>query len=283
MTRSGLILGLCLFWAWTAMGGEKLLASFSADEMPVVNRVEKEAAQWKIGTDMFQKAEGKAAITLEHKSDESDSAWPFEAVITVPGNCVLWYEVTMCCYGDKKAYPEMTVRFPDGKSYFSRGLDQAFEGNKKGWRRCRIPFYLDAGEQTLTVNMGARCEGPGTVLLDDVRLVQRPRTWLGNEEMLGGALGMLGGFFGTLLGCWGGLTGYLIPRGRGRRFVMISGSLFLGMSVLILILGGVFFFSGASRAWHYPFLLTGGPLHHVAGRVASRHVPAVPRGGETAP
>ncbi len=251
-----LIGGLLL--AWPAGAAEKVLAMFPADAQPLVTQIQVEPPQWTIGVDTAEKAEGLAAVSLEHKSDSTDSAWPFETAITVPGNCVLWYEATMRTQGaNLKAYPEMIVCFPDGKEYFSRGLSQPFL-NTQGWRRCRIPFYLDAGEKTLTVRMGVRCEGQGTVHLDAVRLVERPRTWWSDENTLGGVLGAIGGLFGSVVGLWGGLVGFLVPRGKGRPFVIASGIAFLGLGIVSLMLGFGFLLSGSGRALYYPFLLAGG-------------------------
>ncbi len=70
-------------------------------------------------------------------------------------------------------YLEMWCHFEGKGEFFSRGLHSPLKGTV-GWTTQEIPFFLKRGENPDNVKLNVVCEGPGTVWVDDVRLVKRP-------------------------------------------------------------------------------------------------------------
>jgi hypothetical protein len=70
-------------------------------------------------------------------------------------------------------YLEMWCHFEGKGEFFSRGLHSPLKGTI-GWTTQEIPFFLKKGENPDNVKLNVVCEGPGTVWVDDVRLVKRP-------------------------------------------------------------------------------------------------------------
>ncbi len=177
----------------------------------------------------------------------------FHQAVPPLGDGVLWYEASIRGEGVAgKAYLEMWVNFPDGNSYFSRALNQPVEGTKH-WRASKTPFWLEKGRAPASVDLGVRFEGPGTVWVDNARLVAKSK---GNP--LGVLMGVLGGLYGTLVGCWGALCGILSSRGKGMRFILVSGAAFVLVSAVMLVLGLVFYLTGQPYELWYPCVLGGG-------------------------
>lgn len=69
-------------------------------------------------------------------------------------------------------YLEMLCHFEGKGEYFSRGLDSPLKGTVE-WTTQEIPFYLKKGENPDNVKLNLVCEGPGTVWVDNVRLIKR--------------------------------------------------------------------------------------------------------------
>jgi hypothetical protein len=70
-----------------------------------------------------------------------------------------------------KAYLEMWVRVPGKGEFFSRGLQQPILGNT-GWATRDIPFFLQKGQKADLIRLNMVIEGPGTVWIDDIRLLK---------------------------------------------------------------------------------------------------------------
>ncbi|MGQ9672231.1 MAG: hypothetical protein ACUVV5_03745 [Candidatus Aminicenantales bacterium] len=69
-------------------------------------------------------------------------------------------------------YLEMLCHFEGKGEFFSRGLDSPLKGTVE-WTTQEIPFYLKKGENPDNVKLNLVCEGPGTVWVDNVRLIKR--------------------------------------------------------------------------------------------------------------
>jgi hypothetical protein len=73
-----------------------------------------------------------------------------------------------------KAYLEMLCHFPDGREFFSRGLEDPLSGTA-GWTTREIPFFLEKGERPDLVRLNVVVEGTGTVWVDELQLAVVPR------------------------------------------------------------------------------------------------------------
>lgn len=69
--------------------------------------------------------------------------------------------------------------------------------------------------------------------------------------------GLIGGGFGSLCGIFGALIGWLVPRGKGRGFVVTTMVVIVAVSAVALVAGIVAFFSEQHFWVYYPLLLTG--------------------------
>lgn len=69
--------------------------------------------------------------------------------------------------------------------------------------------------------------------------------------------GLIGGGFGALCGTLGSLMGWLVPKGKGRGFVVTTMVLIVAVSSVALVAGIVAYFSGQHFWVYYPLLLTG--------------------------
>ncbi|TWT96811.1 Regulatory protein BlaR1 [Botrimarina colliarenosi] len=73
---------------------------------------------------------------------------------------------------DQSASLEMWAHV-DGGTYFSRNPQVAVFG-KSDWKRLEIPFFFKAGQRPDKVTLNVIIGGPGTVWVDDIRLLKRP-------------------------------------------------------------------------------------------------------------
>ncbi|MDH7511745.1 MAG: hypothetical protein QHH14_02235 [Clostridiales bacterium] len=91
-------------------------------------------------------------------------------------DAVLVYQAKLKTEGvEGPVYLEMLCHFEGKGEFFSRGLHSPLKGTV-GWTTQEIPFFLKNGENPDNVKLNIVCEGPGTVWVDDVRLVKRPLT-----------------------------------------------------------------------------------------------------------
>ena len=277
-----------------AFTDEKVLAVFPNDELPPSAATSGSLPGVTASVDSAAPSGGNGSIKVTSSGGSNPDVLLFQAELSGIENCVLWCEATMKSEGVAgRAYLDMWATFPDGKSYFSRGLDQVFTGTQD-WRRCRIPFFLKMGESPSSVAMGVQFEGTGAVWLNDVRLMQerngmppagaypssaaveenqqhdtglvgarrslgppRPsfREWLNRLRLVDNRSAM--GAYGILVSAWGAAAGVLASRGRGRRFVMISGMGFLLFGILLIAAGLFCLFSDYGRHIWFSFLLWG--------------------------
>ena len=68
-----------------------------------------------------------------------------------------------------KAYLEMLCHFPDGREFFSRGLEDPISGTA-GWATLEIPFFLKKGQRPDLVRLNVVVAGTGTVWVDELQL-----------------------------------------------------------------------------------------------------------------
>lgn len=71
------------------------------------------------------------------------------------------------------AYLEMWCVFPEKGRYFSRGLQNPITGDTD-WTQRAILFNLKEGENPDSVEFNLVINGPGTVWIDDIRMMRRP-------------------------------------------------------------------------------------------------------------
>jgi hypothetical protein len=88
--------------------------------------------------------------------------------------CMLTYQATMRSEGlTGRAYLEMWVRIPGKGEFFSRGLAQPLKGTT-AWASYQTPFRLKKGQRADLVKLNLVVEGPGTVWMKDVELLETP-------------------------------------------------------------------------------------------------------------
>jgi len=275
-----------------APADEKVLAAFPNDELSPFAATYGRMPGVMASVDSAAPTGGNGSIKVTFSGGPNPEVLLFGTKLSGVEDCVLWYEATMKSEGvTGRAYLDMWMTFPDGKSYFSRGLDQVFTGTQD-WRRCRIPFFLKMGESPSSAAMGVQFEGTGAVWLNDVRLMQerngippagaypssaaveenqphdtglvgarrslgppRPslREWLNRLVDIRSAMGG----YGILVSAWGAAAGVLASIGRGRRSVMISGIGFLLFGILLIAAGLFCLFSDYGRHIWLSFLLWG--------------------------
>lgn len=90
--------------------------------------------------------------------------------------CLLTYRAELKAEGLKgRAFLEMWCRLPGRGEFFSKGSQQAISGTVN-WARYEIPFYLKRGQKPDLIKLNLAVEGPGTVWLRTIELLQTPLT-----------------------------------------------------------------------------------------------------------
>jgi len=90
-------------------------------------------------------------------------------------NCILIYRATFRCKElSGRAYLLMTIHFPDGLETMARGSEQAILGSVP-WVTEDITFTLEKGKKPDNVTLGLVTEGTGSVWVNDVKLLKRPK------------------------------------------------------------------------------------------------------------
>lgn len=72
-----------------------------------------------------------------------------------------------------KAYLEMWCDFSGRGEFFSRGIQQPITGTTE-WTHVETPFFLKTGQEPANVKLNVVIEGPGTVWIDDIKLLLSP-------------------------------------------------------------------------------------------------------------
>lgn len=186
------------------------------------------------------------------------------------------------------AYLEMWNILPDGRRFFSRtlgeyGTMQSIRGTS-GWRDFELPADLTGVPlpESMTLEINIVMPGKGSIKVSAMTISDISTgiagEWFSSRTsgIVGGILG--GGVCGTFGAVFGIVAGLLVPRGKGRRWVM--GLLLFGlvMGAVQLVFGLVVLCIG--QPWHvwYPFVLCGGILVVVTLSA----VPAIRKGYEQA-
>ena len=155
----------------------------------------------------------------------------FEAV-------TVFYSADIRCENtDKRVYLEMLCTFPDGKTYFSRGVTDSLLEPTNFLSR-QTPFFLKSGQKPTQITVGLRFEGKGAAVLKNIELKKADNSLRSSlyfyqfvmPRMLGGIYGLWGAAIGII-------GGTMIQRGRFKKLVI---SLIAGMgvfSIAIFILG----------------------------------------------
>ena len=72
------------------------------------------------------------------------------------------------------AFLEMWVHFPESGPYFTRNLDDTVS-RTSDWKTMGTSFVLQPGQNPDKVTLNLAINGSGTIWVDDVRLLRRPR------------------------------------------------------------------------------------------------------------
>ena len=250
---------LCLACA-LAGAEEQVLGTYSAADFSAAS------AQTPAGVGVTPDAgasPGGGALKISFSCGELCEAMVFNQPLAGVENCVLWFEADFKVSANGTIFPAMWVTFPDGNSFYSRGMNQAQSGIS-GWQRLRIPFLLKKGQRPASVVMGAGMSGTGEVWIDHARLM-RQEGGLAAPWNAGAWIGAAGGLFGGLAGLWGAAAGVLASRGRGRKFILYSGATILLLGAASLA-GGVWaWMAGSPWDLYYPLLLCGVIILAVCG------------------
>jgi hypothetical protein len=114
-----------------------------------------------------------------------DGGWRIEAreagsvalfEVATPGveRCLLTYRAELRTTDvEGGAYLEMWCRFRGRGEFFSKGLQHKAKGTT-GWSSHEVPFYLKAGQRPNLIRLNVAFEGPGTLWLREVELLQTP-------------------------------------------------------------------------------------------------------------
>ncbi len=118
--------------------------------------------------------EGRAALRVETGNDRAGATAITLARLPAPRVPDAGGHYVYAAWAKAKAlsgpaYLEMWVEMPDGKSYFSRGLNATIRGDTD-WVRLTTPFFLKPGQQPKLVTLNLIVIGQGTVWIDDVNL-----------------------------------------------------------------------------------------------------------------
>lgn len=88
--------------------------------------------------------------------------------------CLLTYRAELKAEGlQGRAFLVMWCRLPGRGEFFSKGYKQALSGTVD-WSRYEIPFYLKEGQKPDLIKLNVVVEGPGTVWLRNVELLETP-------------------------------------------------------------------------------------------------------------
>ncbi|RJP34189.1 MAG: hypothetical protein C4527_02775 [Candidatus Omnitrophota bacterium] len=224
------------------------LANITIDQVPQLN----EQLMSLISVEVA--ADDPNSLKISYNGNQALSIPLYTIPLKDIDNCTLLYNAEIRAESvSSKAYIEMLCLFEGGKEYFSRALDNALTGTGD-WRSVKTPFFLKEGEQPSAARLGIRMEGPGTVWIRNLQLLQMETglfTVSGNWQWLPGTLlGVFGGLFG-------GLAGSLASRGRGKGFIQAMGLFMIACSIILLATGFILLMVGALWSSWYAFLLPG--------------------------
>jgi hypothetical protein len=208
----------------------------------------------------YEELDGSPVLRVTCASEKPASHSLFKVPLNTPAGRNLLVTAELQAEDVKESvYLETWCFLSPDRAFFSRALDTALTGST-GWTRHRAPSLLQEDQVPQAVSLGVRFEGPGTVLVRNFEVALEEKGLAGLLQRPGAAGGLLGAAIGILGGLWGALTGALVPRGKGKGFVLGSGLVLLGTGVLLATTGLWLYLSDASRDYGYACLLSGGIL-----------------------
>ncbi len=146
---------------------EKELMRFPADSLEGV------VAPYGVEFDRNASSDGKGSLRI--KADLPGFVQLYKIGDIDVENAILVYKAKLRAEKlEGQAFLEMWVGFPGKGEYFSRGLHKTVTGTT-GWKAAEAIFNLNKGENPDRVNLYLTIQGKGTVWIDDIRLVKRPR------------------------------------------------------------------------------------------------------------
>lgn len=151
------------------MAGAKLFAQDDV-EIAALSLDDAATSATRIETDTETKIEGAASTRITTKWATTVCL----AEVEQPDieNAQLIYTAQVKSDLNQSASLEMWAHL-DGRTYFSRDPKVAVFG-KSDWKRLEIPFFFKAGQRPDKVTLNVIINGPGTVWVDDLRLLKRP-------------------------------------------------------------------------------------------------------------
>jgi hypothetical protein len=138
-------------------GPAQVVRAISIDEAPLTrDSVTREGDAWQV------RAEAPGHIRL------------YDVELPRLEQCLLTYRLRMRSRDVAKgAYLEMWCRVVGRGEFFSKGVMQKVRGTTD-WSEYEVPFYLRKGQQADLLKLGLTFDGPGTVWVKDVQVLQTP-------------------------------------------------------------------------------------------------------------
>ena len=112
--------------------------------------------------------------SLRIGTDNSTTVRLFEIDTIDLESVTLVYQAKVRCENlEGDAYLDMLCAFPDMGEFFSRNVHRPISGSVE-WVTMETPFRLLEGQNPDRVSLNLVVSGPGTVWIDDIRLIRRP-------------------------------------------------------------------------------------------------------------
>jgi hypothetical protein len=104
------------------------------------------------------------------------------------------------------------------------------------WRQCKLTVNRsDVYGPPTQFELKLWFSGSGTIYLRPIKLLEPAKTfrnWWSPEQS-----GLIGGIGGSIIGCFGGLIGWLVSKGKARKFVLAMTAIFIVLGILLTIAG----------------------------------------------
>jgi hypothetical protein len=115
-------------------------------------------------------SEGSGALRVEYNKPETRTIRLFETgPISIDNRMLIYSAKVRASDMGGKAYLEMLCHIPGSGEFFSRSIDQPV--TQTDWTIAQTPFRLETGYMPDNVKLNLVIEGPGTVWIDDIKLV----------------------------------------------------------------------------------------------------------------
>ncbi len=243
-----------------------MMISFSHAGEHVVCRVSwaeaGKAGHLKGGTPLSSEGKAQAGVLCVQNA-ESKPRRVTVLELPRPGVSALQYALrgqVRCQHVAEGSYLELWSHFPGGACFFTRtraphGPMRTLSGTGD-WRPFVLPFSRTPDSQPpekLVLNVVF--QGPGTVELRGLELVEAAGAGAWWHESYAGWIGGIGGAF---LGCMGALVGTLAGIGKARRLTLALAWLMATFGAIAVLVGLVAWSMDQPFAVYYPLVLGGG-------------------------